>query len=31
VGQITKEGLRPVPLDESLRTSLKECGMSTGE
>jgi hypothetical protein len=31
VGQITNEGLRPVPLDESLRTSLRECGMPTGE
>jgi len=31
VGQITNDGLRPVPLDESLRTSLKECGMPTEE
>lgn len=31
VGQFTNEGLRPVPLDESLQTSLKECGIPTGE
>ena len=30
VGQITNEGLRPVPLDESLRASLQECGMAQG-
>ena len=30
VGQFTNEGLRPVPLDESLRTSLQECGIAPG-
>ena len=27
VGQITKDGLKPVPLDASLHTALAECGM----
>lgn len=31
VGQFTNDGLRPVPLDESLRTSLRECAIPTGE
>ena len=30
VGQFTNEGLKPVPLDESLRASLQECGMAPG-
>lgn len=28
VGQVTKDGLKPVPVDESLETSLAQCGMT---
>lgn len=27
VGQVTKDGLKPIPLDESLTSSLAECGV----
>lgn len=30
VGQFTNKGLRPVPLDESLQASLKDCAIPTG-
>lgn len=28
VGQVTREGLTPIPLDESFRTALAECGIA---
>lgn len=28
VGQFTKDGLKPIPVDESLETSLAQCGMA---
>jgi hypothetical protein len=30
VGQITREGLRPIPLDDSLRAGLATCGIEPG-
>lgn len=30
VGQITNEGLRPIPLDASFRAALAQCGIPTG-
>ena len=28
VGQITRDGLKPIPLDDSFRTALEECEIS---